>query len=353
MSNQEIVERIALYLAKTDIHMFSIILQENKKLLTDASFRKFFDSLLQSFPIGQYIIEYTESSDHRFKDMILEEVIDYIQSDKEYLLYKDQKEVQEKIGSLEMELNYYYTRKYVTEQSPAYVTEVTRLVKMNELTSELLQFNHQLSKLELLLGEWPVGFQGLLDQKERFTLDNLLPAPESIEGNCNSDHLEEAENTKTYVDKTKLYEFRRKLIGGFVMGAAYDGSNIFVKETDVKRMGLENGDKLAVKPFGQEYMYDYHIVEKSKNPTTDRVQVDFCFVEEINGQFCVQKRYAGSEIVPINIGNDNIVLYLGEQDVINKRIQDGDLINVAFYEGNTDHVRVLWKHSVKKNIQEE
>ncbi|MEV2909476.1 hypothetical protein ABNF65_12705 [Paenibacillus larvae] len=139
------------------------------------------------------------------------------------------------------------------------------------------------------------------------------------------------------------------------MGAAYDGSNIFFKETDVKRMGLENGDKLAVavKPFGQEYMYDYHIVEKSKNPTTDRVQVDFCFVEEINGQFCVQKRYAGSEIVPINIGNDNIVLYLGEQDVINKRIQDGDLINVAFYEGNTDHVRVLWKHSVKKNIQEE
>ncbi|WP_158530326.1 hypothetical protein [Paenibacillus larvae] len=102
-------------------------------MLTDASFRKFFDSLLQSFPIGQYIIEYTESSDHRFKDMILEEVIDYIQSDKEYLLYKDQKEVQEKIGSLEMELNYYYTRKYVTEQSPAYVTEVTRLEKKNLL----------------------------------------------------------------------------------------------------------------------------------------------------------------------------------------------------------------------------
>ncbi|AQR76229.1 hypothetical protein ABNB59_15625 [Paenibacillus larvae] len=67
-----------------------------------------------------------------------------------------------------------------------------------------------------------------------------MPAPESIEG-CNSD-LEEAENTKTYVDKTKLYEFRRKLIGDFIMEAAYDGSNIFVKETDVKRMGIENGD---------------------------------------------------------------------------------------------------------------
>ncbi|MDR5568932.1 hypothetical protein [Paenibacillus larvae] len=99
MNNQEIVESISLYLARTDIHVFSLILQGNKQLLRDTSFRKFFDSLLQSSPIGQYIIEYSESSDQAFKHMILEEVIDYIQSDKEYLIYKLQKEVRQKIGS--------------------------------------------------------------------------------------------------------------------------------------------------------------------------------------------------------------------------------------------------------------
>ncbi|AQZ48041.1 hypothetical protein ERICIV_01815 [Paenibacillus larvae subsp. larvae] len=343
MNNQEIIESISLYLARTDIHVFSLILQGNKQLLRDTSFRKFFDSLLQSSPIGQYIIEYSESSDQAFKHVILEEVIDYIQSDKEYLLYKLQKEVRQKIGSLEMDLNYYYTRHYVTEQSPAYITEVTRLEKMNMLISELLHFNHQLAKYQLLLGEWKTTAevsQGFLGPIDKLNADQQTPAQELQEDSLKQ--MSERGNQSS----AELFEFRRKLVGGFIMGAAHDGGNIFVQEPDVKRLGLENGDKLAVvvKPFGHEYVYDYHIVVKTEDPETDRVQFDYCFAEKINGQFCVRHRYTGNETVPISMDGQNLVLYLGEQDVINKRIQDGDLINIAFYRNNTEHVRVLWKH---------
>lgn len=357
MNNQEIVERIALHIAQVDVHMFSLILQDKKQLLPDASFRKLFDAMLQSSPIGQYIIEYTDSSNHEYKEMILEDVIDYIQDDKDYLLYKVQKEVQKKIGSLDMELNYYYTRQYVTEQPPAYVTEVDRLEKMSLLTHELLQLNHQLLKYQLILGEWktPIN-QGFIYQK---TVGSFLAEQELMEDNPDeSEHaktnagntkqhenIREHENTRQR-ENTKLYEFRRKLVGGYIMGAAYDGGNVFVNELTVMKLRLENGDKLAVKarPSGQDYMYDYHIVEKSKNPETDRVQIDNCLAEKIDGQFCVRKQYTDSGVAPINIGHGITVLYLGEQDVTNKQIQEGDLINIAFYIGNPEHVRVLWKH---------
>lgn len=342
MNNQEIVESISLYLARTDIQVFSLILKENKQLLRDTSFQKFFDSLLQSSPLGQYIIEYSESSDQAFKHVILEEVIDYIQSDREYLLYKLQKEVRQKIGSMEIELNYYYTRQYVTEPSPAYVTEVTRLEKMNALISELLHFNHQLAKYQLLLGKWKTTqevSQVSLDPTEKQNTDQQ-PTQELQKD------VRRPLSERGHTDSAELFEFRRKLVGGFIIGAAHDGGNIFVQEPDVKRLGLENGDKLTViaKPFGHEYVYDYHIAEKTKDPATDRIQIDNCIAETINGQFCVRNYYVGNEAAPISMDGQNLVLYLGEQDVLNKRIQEGDLINIAFYRNNTDHVRVLWKH---------
>jgi hypothetical protein len=156
----------------------------------------------------------------------------------------------------------------------------------------------------------------------------------------------EIPNEKTVTLTTKpTYRFERKIKGGFV--PEIEG---FVPEGIVRKLDLHHGDMVYATPMETEdnsRHFRYEIVEKGDGKDApDRVQFNYCAVKKEAGRFVVDR----SEESGNYIRHDDCVytVILDDSDVLDLRIKEGSLIDIAFPVGKPNLAKVLYTHKVEE-----
>lgn len=168
--------------------------------------------------------------------------------------------------------------------------------------------------------------------------------PETLEEDEESESIESSQPSTPL--ERKSYEFERKLRGGIV--PQIDG---FVPEGVVRKLGLEHGDMVYAKAINttdpQRSHFEYEIAEKGDGEDAPhRIQLNFCPVKKEAGRLVVEKSEETGEFIRFNEGLYTIVL--SEDEVFKQRISEGDLVDIAYFDGTPTHAKVIWTHKIKE-----
>lgn len=140
-----------------------------------------------------------------------------------------------------------------------------------------------------------------------------------------------------------MYVFERKLRGGYVPDI-----NGFVPEAIVRRLDLHHHDYVYADEIPSESedsrkWYTYELAKKvgAADPK-ERVQLNYCPVER-EGNFLVVRKCLedGNDI---RIHDVPYTLLLNDEDIREFSIQEGDIIDVAYFDGKPERHKVLWKY---------
>lgn len=142
----------------------------------------------------------------------------------------------------------------------------------------------------------------------------------------------------------QAYRFERKLRGGFLPEI-----EAFIPEGIIRKLGLEHGDLVrATKLENELHKYIYELFEKGDGKEPEgRIQLDYCIVEKEAGSLVV-KKYGGEQV--IRLDEVPYTMILPEKDIREFSINEGDLIDLAFFRTNPHLCKILWKHSLDQEI---
>lgn len=137
------------------------------------------------------------------------------------------------------------------------------------------------------------------------------------------------------------YLFERKLKGGWLPEA-----EIWVPEKFVRQLKLEHGDRVSITntyEAGNETRYVYALAGKGPGGAPpDRIEVQFCVVEEEAHRLTIQRTHGGA----ITVDDVPHKFIIREDDAESMHLVPGDVVDMAFYNENPETMRVLWKHPI-------
>lgn len=140
-----------------------------------------------------------------------------------------------------------------------------------------------------------------------------------------------------------IHIFERALVNGFVN--TIKEKPAFIPERRVREKGFEHGDKLIVterQQVGDKMHYEFELVEKSNTPALNRIEFNWCIVEEEEVGLFVDKHQSGQN--HINLFGKDYKIQLSQQDILRLKISVGDIIDIACRPNNPGVARVVWKH---------
>lgn len=145
------------------------------------------------------------------------------------------------------------------------------------------------------------------------------------------------------VNERKMYKFIRNIKAG-----ALPEIKAYVPESVIRDLGLENNCYVYAEPIGEEGKYHYELAKKSEEPhCPGRIQLDYCLVEKEAGMLTVSNSYTSG---PIRYNEAPHTIILKEYDINDFKLEEGDVIDIAYPVGRPDDARVIWLH---KNMGEE
>ncbi len=201
---------------------------------------------------------------------------------------------------------------------------------INDVQEETIKKDAQNIRKYLDFLETLVELQGpkRIEQLEE-DADNGAPTPET--------HLEPLERGCT---------FERKLKGGFLTDL-----NIYVPETVVRKLDLQSGDIVEATPkesMGREQHYHFTLINKCSEPIHDKREVfNFCKVDK-DGSMWVCNEFQDGKLIKWN--EVPFTVRLRDSDVSELDIQQGDIIDIAFYIDKPEVSRIVWKHRTDAEI---
>lgn len=187
----------------------------------------------------------------------------------------------------------------------------------------------------------------LSNRKEECQQDDESTTVDEGESSVGSDEAtviseKDSEEEKPY----GIYQFHRNLRGGHLPEL-----NGYLPERVVRTLGLTHGDMVKATvasyqpPSTINTHYDYEFVEKGDLPEIRvRRQVNLCEVEEAGGHLIVRR---SNENGLIKLNDDIVQLMINETDRTTFQIVPGDLVDMAFYEDEVTHAKVIWKHRLE------
>lgn len=154
---------------------------------------------------------------------------------------------------------------------------------------------------------------------------------------------------KKDVDQT-AYRFERKIRGGAV--TEIEG---FVPEGVIRKLGLEHGDMVYATPMEtpnpNSNHFQYELAEKGdENDVVDRIQYNFCSIKKEAGRLVIDKSEETGEFIRYQDNLYTIILH--ERDVIEFKLKEGDLIDIAYPTNKIEVAKVLWKHPLESLTME-
>lgn len=147
----------------------------------------------------------------------------------------------------------------------------------------------------------------------------------------------------------QTYVFDRKLRGGFVSGLDY-----YLPESLVKQYGFEHGDLLYIDDehtnFKGETKYEFSLAEKKAKPHA-RIELHKCILKRENSflvtdtYFCMQdsqEKLIWLEEIPYTF-------VIAESEALDWKVEQGDIIDIAYYENDPTKVKIIYKHHTESN----
>jgi hypothetical protein len=144
------------------------------------------------------------------------------------------------------------------------------------------------------------------------------------------------------------YRFDRKIRGGYIQEI-----DAFVPEKIVNELDLHHGDLLYAKlikqvPGGPDH-YDYEVAERGSGKSPEGiVEVNWGIVEyypATQSGFAVTRTSSGQFADGITLHGEKLTLTISDDDANMFKLQEDDIIDLAFYENNPENPKVRWRHS--------
>lgn len=175
-----------------------------------------------------------------------------------------------------------------------------------------------------------------------------LPASEFTENS--TEEVKRCEMQEIYDVENNIYigEFHRDLAGG-----EFGSFRIFVPEKVIREMDVEEGDWVQARPIAAKTtkgvsrtLYDYEIVRKAEEKIpTKRCELKFAVVEYEESLDLFYIYHREREGLPMK-------LMIKERNAEAFRLEEGDLVDFAYWEGEEINGVVAWKHPLDFDIRE-
>lgn len=173
---------------------------------------------------------------------------------------------------------------------------------------------------------------------EQIPLNTALPTGET------KDALQLSE---TKHDQPDIAIFKRqKLVGGSIHDKKTNEIITFIPESVIKKLDLKHGDsvKITERHKGGKVTIEIH----EKHPEDSNwVEMEYCIVSKQNSGG--QHKYVIKEMI-LNGEKQAIpdqtvqCLEIKEIDLAYYKLDEGDIVNIAYWKGRIDLFRVIWKH---------
>lgn len=157
----------------------------------------------------------------------------------------------------------------------------------------------------------------------------------------------EESKEKEVLQDDKTYTFERKIRGGLI---AELEEGYVIPERMVRDMGIGHLDKVKItsmkkaeSPY-EKNQYWFDIVERVNAIVPNRCEYKFCKVEKDFGEYLVKESFEGD----IRIDGVPFPIILRNEDILTFSIQDGDIVDIAFYENNPSNtIKILYKYNTE------
>ncbi|MEI3891882.1 MULTISPECIES: DUF2325 domain-containing protein [unclassified Bacillus (in: firmicutes)] len=152
------------------------------------------------------------------------------------------------------------------------------------------------------------------------------------------------------IAKNKMYLFERKIRGGFV--PEIDG---FVPEKVIRDLGLKHHDYVyAIEDGyanGDMKKYQYSLAKRTEKPVDDnRVQVNLCPIEKDGNMLVVRKSLEDGR--DIKFGEVPYSFLLNVDEVIDLKLKEEMIVDIAYPADKPDRVKVIWIYDVRDSEPE-
>lgn len=322
--------------------------QELRKLM-ESNWQQLVDTTNAYWDVQQVTTEDKEFVYRRFKRSMVEQMSDKYNG----LLTERLQLVSNEYKELIEQLNRHQQKAMFSSSS---ILDPRVLKQMRACIDELLAKGDSIAKLQLYLGSTV-----LMDLKLPF-VPNIegLTQDEGITGEevekKTSDGVQNEKNPQlTYIAPPKggkrdnqekgLHQFERKLRGGFV--ASIKPSGAFIPESIVRKMELQDGDLLRVVKqhiTNGQRRHEFKRERSMENPQTERIQINYCVVRNEGATTYVQQYYSPDGLVDIRMNGTPLRFNLKYEDVMGLKLEEDDLIDIAFWRNNASSVKAIWKH---------
>lgn len=156
-----------------------------------------------------------------------------------------------------------------------------------------------------------------------------------------TNHMDNDNNIDDDVNDEKTYIFERTTRGGVVKGLE---NGYFIPEVMVGHMELGHGDELRItrkEENDEKNRYWFEIVSRGSGDNPRRQEYIGCEIEKEAGEYVVGKSYSGT----IRLDEAPYSFIISPQDVNTFKIEEGDIVDIAFYKDNpSDTMKVIKKH---------
>lgn len=141
-------------------------------------------------------------------------------------------------------------------------------------------------------------------------------------------------------------QLKRSLRGGHIRDINTAVDKIYVPEYIIRGSGMDHGDWIKatrIPSTKHEINFSYQLLKKETFPSINnnepvRESADCVIVKKDKILDCFTIRVKPSD------SDMNITIRLPAQDVLKLNIQEGDVIDYAFWSDNVQHGRISWKH---------
>lgn len=152
------------------------------------------------------------------------------------------------------------------------------------------------------------------------------------------------------------YPFERRLSGGFLRTENTE-SDIFVPEKYVRELDIKDGDMVFADEIGTDYQgrtnYHYEVIKRTSEKTeNDRKEFVFAIVEldESSGRYVIYENIHKEKLRTED--GDMTTYVLNEKEMNQFNIDEGSIVDLAWYSGSFDTARVVWHYHIS-DVEEE
>lgn len=142
--------------------------------------------------------------------------------------------------------------------------------------------------------------------------------------------------------KPNIFRVDRKLRGGYIPEL-----NQFIPEGIIRNLNLDNGDLVRVEsvPYSMD-RYNFYFEKKGEGiPAPGRVQINYCLVEKDGDLLVVNQSFENGK-QNIRIGELPFTFIVKDEDRRFFELQENDLIDIAYYDGKPETMKVIWQHQL-------